>query len=637
MIKSKLFKKSLYILSFIVVLLTAVLCAYPGEVVYAASSGVVAFDSTDVLEDLDGMTVDGKLFDLSDYPKDPYGSIQALTFVEYCYSQYDNAMGNYGLYLYLYNPALIAFDENHILNTISMAVEFNERSEPSKYDKFRLSFCSKALNGLFYKFKIVDPSSTILSVTEAYAKLHAGERKYYVSGYELVKFGDYNATEYVLGKQYIYEGFAEGCGDSKNFPLSMTSLGIDYISTNLYYAFYRPEGATSEYGYTQNQLNSAYFSVPNSMIEKYGVLTAVHMQWYEYLTKLIFVVGDPTAYITLRNFIGKTIQAYDSDVRYSLVVNHHSGTTSYDVADYLYNYKGTIHSSQVSIIDTLYYLFNYYALEDGTITGDNLLSYIRYYQGNSDLINGKYYSELFEDYVEDDRKIGFNNVTIHPDDYSSLLNYTFSSKWWQWGWGTHTNNSYSDIEGIREIEADDFVGSTSSICQNLFIDELCYEDFKWAYDEAIENDCTLFLIRFAVTDYTSYPMLCYSNEGVEVASGDHYCARQTVFLDLDVIDVTFCDGNNVLTTIPVVCSPIDAVASASKPIDYSGSNGGRDWSKLISLIVGILLLVIILIVCAPVLPTLLPIVLRGFLWLVRLPIRIVASIFKAVRRLFKRE
>ena len=125
-----------------------------------------------------------------------------------------------------------------------------------------------------------------------------------------------------------------------------------------------------------------------------------------------------------------------------------------------------------------------------------------------------------------------------------------------------------------------------------------------------------------------------SNDGgIEVASGNHFCARQTVFLDLDVIDVTFCDGNNILTTIPVISSPIDAVASASKPIDYSGLNGRRDWTKIIAFILGVLMLIILLIVCAPFLPY----ILRVLLWVVTLPVKIVSGIFKVIRRFLKRE
>lgn len=633
MSRSTLIKKSLYILCFIAVLMTAVLCVYPGELAYAEVSSVVQFDSTAVLDDLQGMTIDGRTFDTADYPKDPYGELKPLTFIEYCYSQYHNSMGNYGLYIYLYNPSCTQLDENHLLNKIAMAVEFNERAEPSSYEKFTLRFCSKSLDGLFYKFKIIDTSNVILDVIENYAKANAGKRKYYLSELEIVTKGQTNATSYPIGKQYIYEGFAEGYGDSKNFPLSMTSMGIDYITTNLNYAFYRPDGAVGEYSYTQNQLNSAYFSVPNSMIEKYGVLTAVHMQWYEYLTKFLIVVDDPVAYITLSNYIGKQIEAYNSSVRYSLLLNWRT-SGSVTLADYHYNYKKSNTSSLGEELDTIYYLFNFASLENDILSSDALLYYIKSYSGSGEKINDKYYAELFEDYVDEGRKLGKNDITINSGDEFSLLNYTFSSAWWQIGWGTHTDNSYSDIEGIREIKSDDFKGSTSTICQNLFIDESCYEDFKFEYDEAVASDSTLFLIRFAVTDYSSYPMSVRSNDGgIEVASGNHFCARQTVFLDLDVIDVTFCDGNNILTTIPVISSPIDAVASASKPIDYSGLNGRRDWTKIIAFILGVLMLIILLIVCAPFLPY----ILRVLLWVVTLPVKIVSGIFKVIRRFLKRE
>ena len=224
MIKNVAFQKIVYILLAVSILLAAVVVIIPtssNSVVLAETS--VNFDSTNVMDDLSSCVIDGEDFDINDYPKDPYGTLQVLTFVEYCYSFYENNNGNYGLYVYLYNPALTKFEASHVLNKIQMAVSFNDMDYADDYQKFNLKLCSKSSDGLFFKYKVVDTQNVILSMVQEFSKTHAGLRQYYVSGIELVKRGKSNATEYNVAMNYQYSGFAEGYGDSENFPLSMTS------------------------------------------------------------------------------------------------------------------------------------------------------------------------------------------------------------------------------------------------------------------------------------------------------------------------------------------------------------------------------------------------------------------------------
>ena len=90
-----------------------VFCMYAGgkipSRVYADTGGELNYDNTNVLDDLKSATVNGQPFNLSAYPRNPFGSPQVITFAEYCYSQYENGNGNYALYIYVYNPALTEF------------------------------------------------------------------------------------------------------------------------------------------------------------------------------------------------------------------------------------------------------------------------------------------------------------------------------------------------------------------------------------------------------------------------------------------------------------------------------------------------------------------------------------------------
>ena len=102
-------------------------------------------------------TVNGQPFDVKDYPYDEDSQAQIVNFVEYCYSYKGNMQGNYGLYVYVYNPQGLNISTNSKSNKIQMAVSYDSEGNPNDYAKFDLLFLSKSENSdyknLFYKFK----------------------------------------------------------------------------------------------------------------------------------------------------------------------------------------------------------------------------------------------------------------------------------------------------------------------------------------------------------------------------------------------------------------------------------------------------------------------------------------------------
>ena len=119
----------------------------------------INFDNTDVLEDLTSSTVNGKPFDIKNYPFDETKPAQIISFVEYCYSYRANKRDNYGLYLYVYNPKGLNLSSSDKDNKVQMAVSYNEEGRPDNFEKFSLQLCSKVESGnyknLFYKFKFL--------------------------------------------------------------------------------------------------------------------------------------------------------------------------------------------------------------------------------------------------------------------------------------------------------------------------------------------------------------------------------------------------------------------------------------------------------------------------------------------------
>lgn len=110
----------------------------------AYAEGTLNFDTTNVLDDLRSSSVGGEPFDLNDYPFDESKDIQVINFVEYCYSYKANMRGNYGLYVYVYNPKGLNLSTNSKSNKIQMAVSYDADGNPNDYAKFDLQFLSKS-------------------------------------------------------------------------------------------------------------------------------------------------------------------------------------------------------------------------------------------------------------------------------------------------------------------------------------------------------------------------------------------------------------------------------------------------------------------------------------------------------------
>ena len=203
---------------FLVLIVTAVgivLTAVPSAAL--AEEIGVAFDSTDVLDDLTSSTVNGEKFDLRNYPFDDDKQIQVLSFVEYCYSYRANQRGNYGLYVYIYNPQGLNLATGNKGNKIQMAVEYDASGSPVDYVKLPLIFCDKSdepdYKNLFYKFKVQDMAVDGRTFAD---RVNSNERRYDVSGIELTVYGAKNATEYAVNTTYKFTGYAAGYGPDNN-------------------------------------------------------------------------------------------------------------------------------------------------------------------------------------------------------------------------------------------------------------------------------------------------------------------------------------------------------------------------------------------------------------------------------------
>lgn len=612
-----------FIILFIVFAVALTGSISPSAVAYAATD--LNIDSTNVLDDLNGSTIGGKEFNLADYPYDENSKTQVISFSEYCYSYYSKNQGNYGLYVYVYNPQGKAFDERTERNKIQFSAD-NGKS----YDKYVLQFLNYShdadCEGLFYKFKVVFTNEQRKAVLNA---LDSEKRVYKISGIELSSGG--NVVEYPVVQTYEYTGFAEGYGafegsaDSLSCKVDGLSL---YLTLDVHSTYYRPSG-TNGGAYAQDTLHSVYFSVPNKLIEEYGEMTAVHATWLNARTSPIFVTGDETVYSAVRAYLGQYVDGgsyhllkdenKNNDLQYSLIASKFIESADWNNASYgsswlSYNANRRYTNSDVDLY-TLAYCFladngnaDDYTLPAEALVGnknEGIKGWFEEYsaQYGGDLINDRFSSALFSEVAET-----FTDVTITADDTFKLTDEQISQSWWQQfvggGYNVTGTTEYL-ISAIKQVGADDFKSTVYDTCEGLYIDESDYEEFKAFYDEATESNETVYLFRYAQTEYVNHEVAVYTKGddgaiikgfGYDYVNTNAYFAEMWVQLDFDIIDVTMTK-NGVNTVIPVVMSPVDLAADATPPV-ITNEDGAAWWAYLIIILAEILgLLLLSLLLC----------------------------------------
>lgn len=626
----------------------------------------LAFEERNVMDDLKDSIIDGKPFNLKEYSLTTKNNLRVFSFVEYGYTYDEERQNDYGLYVYIYNPQGTKFVYNSVQNKIEFA--FGENAQT--YNKYSLRFLNMSTDpnylGLFLKYKVLLSSEEKTAILDA---LNSTERVYVVSSVELLKENALNATDYsatgvkVDGSEcsivYRFSGYSKGYGvDSKEETLSFTQEEGDVLRLNVHHTSWREKGVTNGNDkYTQDSLNSVYFAIPKIFTNKYGYLSEVHCEWLNAITSWGLVTGNRDVYNAIYKYIGKNVMtpytttngysyaSGNSDLGYQLFVNRFGGNGASSSGAYWsdlgYNPRST-HSEYCSeLISQLNWLFsagdgldvadhtsissdtlyNWYLKDFANIVGEN-------YGETLELKDGvKIYKALF-DYVDSEIK----DYHIKAGEKQTLVGQKWTTDSW---WIFHGNPrpdgdpvpTYADK--IYQVTDNDFLSDKTMTCNNLFISTSDYNDFKDFYDKN-KSENNIFLMRFAVTDFKSCEAdeYNYSTNWLGIVDdkkldSNAYFYKQNVFLDFDIIDVTFTNGE-VSTVIPCVSNPIDIIPEATPPVfTKSDKNDWLDWVKII---LAVLAIIILLVVLMPILPH----IFSAIIWVLQLP-------FKALAKLFHRK
>lgn len=643
----------------------------------SAESGGLNYDKTNVMDDLTSSSVSGQPLDVKDYPYDEDSQAQIINFVEYCYSYKGNMQGNYGLYVYVYNPQGLNISTNSKSNKIQMAVSYDAEGNPNNYAKFDLLFLSKSedsnYKNLFYKFKVVDRE---INGTTFKDRVNSNERRYDVSGIELLTYGANNATEYPVNGTYKFTGYAAGYGPDAGAKSTLNST-VEYLETitlDVKHTFYRTQTSSKGAGY-QNQLDTVYFAVPQRFFDTYGKLQRIKAEWYEYKTKDIVVTSNQEFYDKAAPYIGVPTGPIDEygmvqhneDIHYCLGQQAGDWGGGMNAAIWGWNLgNGYLHPA----CQTLYYLFKVDNIEEydpyadivsiGGVESNALYEYIKNYNktfdnGTLPIKDGTISADLFADDIDDYRKMdtefgkiqqGYSYYDFDADvDLQKLTSWqetdpSFWDNWVNWGlwdtiFGGIPQEESKTVSPIYIVQESDLNGSDEEVAERLLINANDVQALRDYFRDARtvsgndDEEKQVVLFRFATTDYYSAAVDIMELRTIisdKHIRGQAYRAWESVFFDFDIIQLTF-NRDGVYTVIPVVSSPMDIVNAITPPVQMPDE---IPWWQIL---LAIVLIILLLIVLFPVLPY----IIKFLFWLICLPFKAISALFKGIDNRRKRK
>ena len=565
----------------------------------------VTVDS-DVYADLMQMTIDGKKFDVADYPANENGETRMLSFIEYGYSFDDAARDKFALFAYVYNPKkdVVATSGQ---NKIQLASAYDKSGNATEYTKYRLQLVSASADGLFLKYKIAESAEIVKRLTNRDA------RRYDVTHIDMHEKGKVNATAIAVQNHFVFSGYMKGFGENPNANGNLTCTlpgKVESINFDLKHTYYRT-GVSDAGADHYNQINTVYFSIPKKYLQEFDRIYSITPEFWEYKTKYAMVTSDNDF---KNNFLPYTKNDYSnmSDYPEYFLANknlHTVANTATNGVDYYPDWSfamkfaksGTQESmvpyafySPAVDVDTIFrFLFSKPVA--GKVGSKELSDWIYSYSNNLghgyiDCNGRKISKDLFENYIDANRaadgwNVGYNKRPIYFDDTFECKSYDSNHKWYKklFDYGYHaivTKTSDGEKTVNPMVILDDsynyvFNKSNEEISDELLVSKDDVADLKTFRQKAKTNEEVVVLFRFAVTDYESKEVtrgrtwlenvwvpVPKTVRKVSTSTGDTYISRQTIFLDFTIIQVDFQKGETI-TAIPTIASPIDII----NPID----------------------------------------------------------------------
>ena len=167
------------------------------------------------------------------------------------------------------------------------------------------------------------------------------------------------------------------------------------------------------------------------------------------------------------------------------------------------------------------------------------------------------------------------------------------------------------------------------------IDESDVEEFKSFYKAEKAKGKRVYLFRFDVTEYTAEDIIVDKHGLTAWDTGSTDIRQEFVYFRFDLLNFTFVDDYGNQKIVGVASSPIDGVADFAPPDKspweefWDGIKSGADWWKIV---LAVLLAVVLILL----LGSFFPVILRVVVWIILLPFKAIAALFKGVSKAVKR-
>ncbi len=555
---------------------------------------------TSVVEDLQGI-------DLTDVFDTERTDCFLYSFQEFGFSRESGK--DYNLYFYVANPQKYKFSTRDGSSVVNIATVHDTDGKAKSYINARLHFIgyydvdgNDVNDYKIAKFCLASINERDVLYEEAKRLDESGQaRQYDIAGIQLRKtdetrekvgLGDKTDTsetvkDYNVAKTYYCTGYANGYGTGSASTLTYKSKDLTTISLDVKHTNYRPDTAKHEYHdqFIYDDLQTAYFSVAEEYFEQYGDLQKIKCDYYHEITNPIFVItSDRNAYSALYPYVGKNLTEKDfSNLNWAVLFGLHAIYDGTEILEqgvsYAYpKYYVDQESPEASRINRIDYLFADY--EDGKISREQVVEYMTWYTnqigGTRKTVGKNYYSsnlfvdkdghgylmDFYKPYLElfnesEKVKLGHNTPEIDIGDTGKLTEKS-NDFWTRLGFRTKVNEtSYNPIEVLT---SDDITFSTGKgLCEEYLWNEDDFDDIKSYGNKAFQNNERLVLFRFANTNYYESPAKFDYLGNWSSSDIDGYVAQESVFLQFDIISLTFRSDIVGETVIGAVSDPIDII------------------------------------------------------------------------------
>ena len=556
----------------------------------ASAAGAAEMDASYVVDDLNTMGVD-----IAKYPGDANDDrVEIIHVTEFGYKA-NGDFSEYGLYLYLYNPSgkMISGDKN----CVQLAYELN-RGGTTSYIKYRLKILSwstdSGYENVLWKVKVEGAEAIAPMVNKA-------ARVYKISGVEILRPGDNNATDYSYGcGSFTFTGYQKGCYSNDYSTLRCIADRMDVVKLELHpVTYYITETAIGDVAKKYNEVFGVYFSVPHWVIKRYGNLDDETLKGLESVSGVYREVttnGVLTDSDDLQSLLQAPTGSLD-DVYFRSHIDSPQGYLNYRLTANCAPYAGRLHPNGGAKISD--FLYDNVFLSAAAIDG----------------VNSEKFADLY-------RSAGRNALTR-----SALKTYTVTSKdigtaeqyvgFWKAlgnlfrGKGSTETVSFDMLQRVTKTEAGAL--NAKAISEKFKVTEADAEALK-SFAWKSGNDST-YVMHFAVRDCVSAKItdagtidrdawFDYLDEIDNI--GNSYYFEKTVFEDFDVLELTFRNKENKMSVVPVSASPIDVTGGIpapgqdnpnEKPKEDKDGTGWWDlfnsletWIKVVAVIAAFLLL-----------------------------------------------